>query len=87
MALKTERSGGIQKLLENTTNNLFGGGFAWGIKGMENTRKTGHAVIRFISVAHSSHIITKHMEKSYSLMVQIGRVFSIRDAPATFGNC
>lgn len=85
--MKTERSGGIKKLLENTTNNLFGSGFAWGIKEMENTRKTGYEVIRFISIAHSSHIITKHMEKNYSSMVQIGRVFCIRDAPATFGNC
>lgn len=87
MALKTERSGGIQKLLENAINNLFGGGFTWGIKGLENTRKTGHEVIGFISVAHSSHIITKHMEKNCSSVEQIGRVFSIRDAPATFGNC
>ena len=42
-------------------NQQFDSGFALGMKGMENTRKTGYEVIRFISAAYSSHIITKHM--------------------------
>lgn len=54
---------------------------------METTRKTRHEVIRFISAAYSQHIITKNPENSYSSMAHIGRVFSILDTPATFGNC
>lgn len=56
------------------------------MKGTKNTRKTGHEVIRFISAAYSPHIITKHMDNSRSPTVHIGRVFSITDAPATFGS-
>lgn len=52
---------------------------------METTRKTRPGVNRFISAAYSQYIITKNTENSS--MAHIGRVFSILDDPAIFGNC
>lgn len=54
---------------------------------METTRKTRPGVNRFISAAYSQYIITKNTENSYSSMAHIGRVLSILDDPAIFGNC